>query len=195
MGQHMVKHLQLQSPAFRDNAEIPERYTCDGQNVNPPLHLVRPVSPHYTIQTFALVVTDRTVDFTHWLVWNIDPATEEIEPGSLPAGAVQGSNSTGDLGYTGPCPPEADPSSTAVPAPGINTAAALNFSGGSPLGEHRYDFTLFALDTTLALAEGASLAELETAMQGHILEQATLSGRFERSRPKGESKKRTLLNE
>ncbi len=191
MGQHMVRSLRLKSPAFRDNAEIPEKYTCDGENIHPPLELL---TPRPDVRTFALIAEDPPTfnsPRTLWLIWNIDPETTRIGEGVVPASAVEGVNSDGTIGYNGPCPPGGDPGRTAIHAQGTNTAAALHYD--SPRGEHRYRFTLFALDTWLTLPPGASREELEQAMQGHVLEQATLTGRYERSRPKGESKKRRLL--
>ncbi len=88
----------------------------------------------------------------HWVVWNIPPETKIIPEGSIPPGIV-GKNSRGDLAYGGPCPPDR---------------------------EHRYFFKLFSLDTLLNLPNTAIKKDLETAMQGHILSQTELVGRYAR---------------
>ncbi len=92
--------------------------------------------------------------FTHWLIWNIPPATKSIASGSAPDAAVQGRNDFGQTGYSGPCPPN---------------------------GTHRYFFRLSALDITLDVAPGASRQELERAMRGHVLASASLMGRYAKS--------------
>ena len=155
MGQHMVEQIELKSPVFRHQGNIPEKYTCDGDNLSPPLQFAFPSQPE--MQSLALIMDDPDAPrgvYTHWLMWNIDANTTEIGENSVPVTAVQGMNSSGTLGYTGPCP---------------------------PMGEHRYYFKLFALDTTLALPEDASKQELERAMEGHVIGQAVLMGRYARN--------------
>lgn len=151
------------SAAFDDGAPIPERYTCDGAGISPPLNVTG--LPNGTA-TVALIVGDPDVptpqigaeNFTHWLLWNARPSDGSIvfpEDGT-PNGSVEGANDGGGEGYTGPCPPV----------------------GSSP---HRYVFTVFAVDTRLELEEGAERSELEGALEGHVLEEAVLVGTYERS--------------
>lgn len=153
--------MELSSGAFRDGDEIPSVHTCEGKDTSPPLSIKN--VPQGT-KSLALIVDDPDAPggtFVHWVIWNIPPDTGSIPEGVQPAktlsslgGAKQGMNDFGKLGYRGPCPPHGPP--------------------------HRYFFKLYALDTTVDLEPGASKAELERAMQGHVLAQATLTGRYSR---------------
>lgn len=154
--------LTLSSPAFQRQSSIPARYTCNGANISPPLQWE---GAPWGTQTFALLCEDPDVPRTlkpdgmydHWVLFNI-PASETELPENmqaLPSGAVQGKNASGGLGYTGPCPPDR---------------------------QHRYFFKLFALDTTLGLTEGATKADVITAMQGHVLAEAELMGVYDQPR-------------
>ena len=148
--------MQLTSPAFEPDGQIPMRYTCDGENENPPLTLID--VPDET-RSLAIIMHDPDAvsgDFLHWMLWDIDPGTREIKANDIPMGAIEGANSSGDSGYTGPCPP---------PGSGI----------------HHYHFTAYALDIPLDLPASASHGELMTAMQGHEIANAVLIGLFERS--------------
>ncbi|MEK6939148.1 MAG: YbhB/YbcL family Raf kinase inhibitor-like protein [Nanoarchaeota archaeon] len=152
--------MKLTSPAFVEGGKIPSKYTCDGQNVNPPLvfsdvpakakSLVLimddPDIPDFVKQKFSIQVWD------HWVVFNIPPETKEVAEGKDPQGRL-GKNTGGKNAYGGPCPPDR---------------------------EHRYFFKLYALDTELDLPEGASKAEVEKAMKNHVLAEAKLMGRYER---------------
>ena len=105
-------------------------------------------------KSLVLIVDDPDAPvrlFTHWLLWNIDPKTTEIAEQSTPKGAVQGANDYPTLGYGGPQPPS---------------------------GTHRYYFKVFALDRTLNLPEGAKRKELDKAMNGHVIAQGQLMGRY-----------------
>lgn len=142
--------LKLLSPAFEDGGIIPERYTCEGEDINPPLRIED--IPEGT-KTLCLIMDDPDAPvgtFVHWVVWNIE-AMDEIKENSVPG--KQGSNNFGKNDYGGPCPPS---------------------------GEHRYFFKLYALDTELNLVEGSTKEDLKRAMEKHIIEQATLMGRFSR---------------
>src|SRR3989338_3483122 len=145
--------LKLTSQVFAEGAPIPVQYTCKGQNINPPLNIMG-VPPQ--AKSLALIMHDPDAvsgDFVHWLVWDIPASTETIAVNSLPAGAIQGLNSSGKNQYMGPCPP-------------------------AGTGIHRYMFELYALDTNLGLPAGSSRAELEKVMQSHILAKHTLTGLF-----------------
>lgn len=148
-----MTELKITSPAFAEKRAIPVRYTCDGQDINPPL-LIDAV-PNGA-QSLALIVDDPDAPvgiWVHWVVWNIPPLTREITENSLPAGAAQGLNDWKRNRYGGPCPPS---------------------------GTHRYYFRLYALDTTLDLAPTTAKAALERAMQGHIIARGELMGTYRR---------------
>jgi len=145
--------MKITSTAFENNASIPQKYTCDGEDVSLPFTIAD--VPEGT-QSLALVSDDPdspSGTWLHWTLWNIDPATTALAEGVIPEGAVEGTQSFGDIGYGGPCPSS---------------------------GTHRYFFKLFALDTILDLPRGATLDELNKAMDGHILEKAELMGRYKR---------------
>lgn len=152
----METQFTLKSSAFKDGAEIPAKYTCDGDDVNPFLEIKNP--PEGTV-SFALIVDDpdatRGVPWDHWLVWNISPNTQYIAEDSIPQGAVQGVTDFGTSKWGGPCPPP----------------------GSAP---HRYVFTLYALDISVPLSAGATKEELIRLMEGHILGKAELTGLYQR---------------
>jgi Raf kinase inhibitor-like YbhB/YbcL family protein len=142
----------LRSDAFSDGGTIPRRYTCDGQDLIPPLGWSD--LPAETVEV-AILVDDPDAPggtFTHWVVWGLDPSEGGVREGQVPEGAGQGSNDFGRFGYGGPCPPRGQ--------------------------THRYFFTLFALAEELSLKEGASADDLKAAVKGKVLEQAQLMGRF-----------------
>jgi Raf kinase inhibitor-like YbhB/YbcL family protein len=149
----------LTSTAFRNGGMIPKRYTCDNRQISPSLTWTQP--PEGT-KSFVLIVDDPDAPvglFTHWVLFNIPATVTKLKENvkKLPEGTIKGNNSQGKTGYLGPCPPS---------------------------GEHRYFFKLYALDTTLNLKEGTTKKEIESAMQGHILERADVMGRYSRSRKK-----------
>lgn len=150
--------LTLTSPAFRHGEPIPRKYTCDGEDVSPPLTWHG--APGNTV-TFALVMDDPDAPigtWDHWVIFDI-PATatglpEAVPPEpTLPDGSVQGTNSWGRIGYGGPCPPR---------------------------GQHRYFFRLYALDTHVGLDSRTTKARLLSAIEGHVLAQAELMGVYRR---------------
>ena len=151
----------LTSPAIGAGAMIPAKYTGDDPDVSPPLEWTAP--PAGT-KSLVLIVDDPDAPvgtWVHWVLVGIPPDHRKLpegvekaaKPGGL-AGAVNGKNDFGRLGYGGPAPPRG-------PA-------------------HRYFFKLYALDTTLSLSSGATKADVETAMKGHVLAQAELMGRYQR---------------
>ncbi|MBI2340966.1 MAG: YbhB/YbcL family Raf kinase inhibitor-like protein [Deltaproteobacteria bacterium] len=149
--------LEIKSSAFDHNASIPQKYTCDGQDISPPLQWSGAPSG---AQSFVLINDDPDAPvgtWDHWILFNLPAATNSLAESikSLPAGTLEGKNSWGKTGYGGPCPPE---------------------------GVHRYFFKLYALDTALNLKNGAAKREIESAMKGHILAQAELMGRYQRKR-------------
>ena len=145
--------LQIISPAFGDAEPIPVQYTCKGQDISPPLNFINVPSGSASL---VLIMHDPDApsgDYVHWTMWDIPTNTETLAANSVPLGVVQGINSSGQNGYMGPCPP-----------------------AGS--GTHRYIFELYAVDTTLSLPPETDRAALVNAMQGHIIDQHTLTGTF-----------------
>src|SRR5436190_21076480 len=143
--------MKITSPAFQEGGTIPEKFSKNGQNVNPELRIEGAPAE---AKSLALIVDDPDAPvglFTHWLVWNIDPKTTEIAESSAPNGAVQGTNDYPNLGYGGPQPPSAT---------------------------HRYYFTIFALDRMLDLKSGAKRREVDAAIRGHVIRQGELMGRY-----------------
>ena len=149
--------MKLSSPAFSHGKKIPICYTCEGENISPPLHIED--VPHEA-KSLALIMDDPDVPswvredgvYDHWIIFNMLPSTEKIAEGKAPLASF-GKNTSGSHDYVGPCPPDR---------------------------EHRYFFTLFALDITLKLPSGITKKELEKAMEGHILEKAQLIGLYEK---------------
>ncbi len=149
-----VPDLELTSGAFEDGEPIPEKYTCDGEDLSPPLSWQ--TLPDRT-RSLALIVHDPDApsgDFTHWVTWNIDPEAAGLAEGESPP--AEGTNGFGRPGYAGPCPP-----------PGH--------------GPHRYLFDLFAVEAELDLEPGAAREELEDAIDGSVLADAQLMGTYERA--------------
>lgn len=148
--------MNILSSAFRDHEAIPRKYTCEGEDMSPPLRIER--TPGGT-KALALIVDDPDAPggtFDHWLLWNLDPMTLELPEGATAddlGGAVEGKNSFGGIGYRGPCPPS---------------------------GTHRYRFQAYALKQKLSLPEGATREELEAGMEGQIVERAGLVGTYSR---------------
>jgi hypothetical protein len=150
-----IAGFELTSPAFAADAEIPDGFTCDGANASPPLQWTG--VPDGTAE-LALTMIDPDAGnghFVHWVAWGIDPATGELPEQSIPPEVVQGTNNTGQAVYLGPCPPPGDP--------------------------HHYEFMLYALSEPLALAAGASEAELVAALEGNVLARAELVGLYQRA--------------
>ena len=143
----------LTSAAFDDGQPIPELYTCDGEDVSPPLAWSG--APEGTVQ-LALVVDDPDAPggtFTHWVVWGIDPAGGGAAEGEVPDGAIKGKNDFGKTAYGGPCPPS---------------------------GTHHYRFELLALSADPQLGAGASVTDLRAAVDETVLGGAVLTGTYER---------------
>lgn len=151
--------IQITSSAFSEGSPIPKKYTCDAENVSPPLAWSG--LPAGT-QSLALIADDPDAPlgtWVHWVIFNLPPTlgglSEDIpKTPQVEGGALQGDNDFRKPGYGGPCPPRGKP--------------------------HRYFFKLYALDTLLALKAGSSKADLEKAMRGHILAQGQLMGTYSR---------------
>ncbi len=147
----------LTSPSFENGGFIPKKFTCDGGNINPELH-IQNIPPG--AKSLALIMHDPDAPmpggFTHWVVWNIDPASPMIKEESVPPGASEGMNTRGS-GYTGPCPPLGH-------------------------GVHHYQFRLYALDSPLELSTEATAGVLEAEIEKHLLETAELVGLYGREK-------------
>jgi Raf kinase inhibitor-like YbhB/YbcL family protein len=150
--------LIVTSQAFKSGEPIPSKYTCDGEDVSPPISWS---GANEQTKSCALIVDDLDAPigpFTHWVIFNIPAAASSLQEGvpavgTLSNGAVQGRNGFGKIGYGGPCPPS---------------------------GTHRYVFHLYALDTLLSLQAGASEGDALQAMKGHILAEGELTGLYSR---------------
>jgi Raf kinase inhibitor-like YbhB/YbcL family protein len=153
----------LASPAFHDRSTIPEKFTCDGADVSPPLAVLDP--PAKTL-SLALICDDPDAPggtFVHWVLYNLPPDTRAI-PEGVPAFEIladlgrarQGKNHYRTIGYGGPCPPP-----------------------GAP---HHYEFRLYALDVLLPLKGGPTREDVERAMEGHVLGMSRLVAMYQRGK-------------
>ena len=143
--------MKLTSSAFKPNDPIPPKFTCEVQDINPPLTIE---GVPQDAKSLALVIDDPDApsgSWVHWVVFNISPGVQQIPQNSVPG--KQGKNDFDQLKYGGPCP---------------------------PAGEHRYFFKLYALDILLNLPEGITKNKLEEAMQGHIVARTTLVGVYQK---------------
>lgn len=156
--------IKVSSPAFQHGGSIPAQYTCEGKDVSPPLEWSDVPA---NAKGVALIVDDPDAPdpakpqrvYVHWVVYNVAPRTtslpENASKAGMPAGAVQGKNDWGRIGYGGPCP---------------------------PVGRHRYFFKLYALDTMLSGLEDATKADVERAMKGRVLDTGELMGTYEKAK-------------
>ena len=145
------ENMKITSSAFEAYQLIPPKYTCDGEDINPPLTIEGVPAE---AKSLVLIMDDPdspSGNWDHWLVWNINPQTNEIKENSVPVGAILGINDFNKLEYGGPCP-------------------------GS--GTHRYSFRIYALDNVLNLEQGAGKSALEKAMTSHIIGQVELIGKY-----------------
>ncbi len=156
--------LSISSSAFANNAAIPQRYTCEGDDLSPPLSFGGVPSG---TKSLAFILDDPDAPdpaapqrtWVHWVLYNLPATTsglaEAIKPSALPEGARSGKNDWGRTGYGGPCP---------------------------PTGRHRYFHKLYALDTVLPDLKDPDKAALEKAMHGHVLAQASLIGTYQKQK-------------
>jgi Raf kinase inhibitor-like YbhB/YbcL family protein len=155
--------LAVSSSAFAQNADIPAKYTCEGQDVSPPLSWSGAPS---TAKSFAVIVDDPDapdpaapkMTYVHWVLYDIPASVTSLDENvakQLPSGAQQGMNDGKRTGYGGPCP---------------------------PIGRHRYFFKVYALDTTLGDIGSPSKAALESAMKGHVVAQGELVSTYQKKK-------------
>ncbi len=145
--------MKLESPAFENNNYMPSKYTCDGENISPPLKIT---GEPKDVKSYALVVDDPDALsglWIHWVVWNISPDFHWTPEGVIPLEGIEGETNYGRPGYGGPCP---------------------------PTGAHRYHFRIFALNKMLELKEKSTKNDLEEAMKGSILDEGLLIGLYKR---------------
>ncbi|MDE1839151.1 MAG: YbhB/YbcL family Raf kinase inhibitor-like protein [Thaumarchaeota archaeon] len=153
MPDNIPQILKVSSSAFRNEGNIPSEFTCDGQDISPPLSITNVPKG---AKTLSIIMDDPDAPmgtFTHWIIWNIPSSKTQFAKGekfSFP----QGLTSFGVTAYGGPCPPS---------------------------GTHRYFFKIYALDTELDLSEGSSVMDLQKAMFGHVIAESTLMGKYSRN--------------
>ena len=146
-----IQNIKVFSSAFESNSSIPRKYTCNAENINPPLEFE---GIPKEAKSLALIIEDSDAPmkvFTHWIVWNIAPIAK-IDEDSMPG--IEGINDFRKIGYGGPCPPS---------------------------GTHRYFFRVYALDKQLGIKAGTSRKKLESEMKGHIVAKGELMGKYSKS--------------
>ncbi len=146
--------MKIESNAFQNGGEIPRKYGYKKDNVNPAL-IINDVPTD--AKSLALIMDDPDAMgavgkiWVHWVVWNIDPTTNEIKENSVPSNSIQGKTDFGEIAYGGPAPPDK---------------------------EHTYVFKLYALDDQLSLDEGSTKSQLEEAMKNLVIAESKLEGRY-----------------
>ncbi len=152
--------IQISSSAFTNDGFIPQKYTCDGENISPPLSWK---NIPQDAKSIAIINDDPDAPmgtWVHWIIYNIPPNSNGLPENikgldKLPDGTMQGKNSWGKIGYGGPCPPS---------------------------GVHRYFFKIYALDKVLDLKPGATKEELLKEMKGHILSEGQFYAKYSRKK-------------
>ncbi|MBN1896132.1 MAG: YbhB/YbcL family Raf kinase inhibitor-like protein [Candidatus Aenigmarchaeota archaeon] len=145
--------MNIASPAFQNNGDMPSRYTCHGDNINPELRISNVPSG---TKSLVLILDDPDAPmgtWDHWILFNIRPSTAVIPENSVPPGAVQGRNSWGNSEYGGPCPPS---------------------------GKHRYVFKLYALSRILDIGHSTVKNDIYKAMSGSVISQAEFTGTYQK---------------
>ena len=156
-----AEKMALTSPAFEEGGWIPEKFTCDGKNISPALKWTSPPVGNQSLVLFAEDWDAPAGLWVHWVLFNIPPTVSNL-PEGLPALQTlvnferNGINDFKNLGYGGPCPPTGT--------------------------IHHYRFKLYALDAAPRLEAGAARDELLTAMEGHVLAEAQLMGKYRRKK-------------
>ena len=146
--------MKIESNVFQNGGEIPRKYGYKKDNVNPTL-IINDVPADS--KSLTLIMDDPDAMgavgkvWVHWVVWNIDPSTNEIKENSVPSNSIQGKTDFGEIAYGGPAPPDK---------------------------EHTYVFKLYALDDQLSLDEGSTKSQLEEAMKNHVIAESKLEGRY-----------------
>jgi len=136
---------------FPDGGHIPERYTCDGDDVNPPIEFSEVPKEAKSLALVAVDVDSPQKTWVHWILWNIPPQTKKIPENCDASSCTQGINDFGNMGYGGPCPRS---------------------------GTHRYQFMAYALKAELNIPEGSTMRDVENAIDGNVIDSATLTGTY-----------------
>jgi len=136
---------------FKDGERIPERYTCDGDDVNPPIEFSEVPSGAKSIVLIAEDPDSSSKRWIHWILWDISPETKRILEECDASSCTQGINDFGNIGYGGPCPRS---------------------------GTHRYQFKAYALNAELNVPEGSTIHDVENAIDGHVIDSAVLTGTY-----------------
>jgi Raf kinase inhibitor-like YbhB/YbcL family protein len=147
--------MKITSPVFKNGESIPEKYTCEGENISPPLDFIDVPS---SAKSLVLMVEDPDAmakPWVHWLIFNIPPNTKKFKENSIAEGAMEGLSNGNTFGYEGPCPPE---------------------------GVHHYFFNLYALDTRLNISEATDRKAMLREMKGHIVAEAQLIGLYQKKK-------------
>ncbi|NHJ05768.1 MAG: YbhB/YbcL family Raf kinase inhibitor-like protein [Candidatus Heimdallarchaeota archaeon] len=148
--------MSLTSSAFKHNEKMPKKYSCQGEEVNPPLEISGiPKGAKSLVLLMEDPDTPIKVTFTHWVICHLEPNVKKIKENDSLENAIVGRNSLGQNKYLGPCP---------------------------PWGKHRYIFKLFAVDEKLPLTAKSKKRNVLKSMKGHIIEQAELIGLYEREK-------------
>ncbi len=145
--------MKITSPSFRENGMIPERFTCEEEDVNPSFQIY---AVPLEAKSLAIMMHDHDApsgDFVHWLIWNIDPEVGKISESMTPIGAQEGTNDFGEVGWGGPCPPS---------------------------GMHRYEFHFYALSISIDLPSSGTKNDLRDLMDGYILDEASIVGLYKK---------------
>lgn len=148
-----IAYMTIQSTAFSNNQQIPTKFTCDAENINPPLDFA---NIPFGAKSLVIIMEDPDSpikNFTHWIAFNISSETTHLDENFSSDNVAFGKNDFGNINYGGPCP---------------------------QTGTHRYIFKLYALDTILVLSRGATKAEVLENMKGHIMEQSQLTAIYKR---------------
>jgi len=151
--------FSLESQDFNSGTKIPDELTCSGSNVSPALEWMNVPE---SVKSFAIFMDDPDAprgSFTHWLIANIPAKTTTLKKGistatTLPNGSIQGKNDFNTAGYRGPCPP--------------------------PGKAHNYVIHLYAIDNILPLSDSFTKSEFESALEGHVISEAKITGSFGR---------------
>lgn len=152
--------IGVTSPAFVQGAVIPQKYTCEGANINPEI-VIHHLPPKTA--SLALIMEDPDTGhgtYDHWLLWNILPSGDEVTIAENSAPGTQGANGEGKSAYKGPCPPR---------------------------GIHHYHFRIFALDSKMSLSAGSDKRTLINAMEGHIIGTGELIGMYGSTKPSSQA--------
>ncbi|MFL5730480.1 MAG: YbhB/YbcL family Raf kinase inhibitor-like protein [Cytophagaceae bacterium] len=149
--------MQLTSPAFRNGERVPTKYTCEGPNISPPLRFIHVPDE---AKSLVLIVEDpdaKAKPWVHWLVFNIPATSTGFDENAIAKGSTQGLCNGNTFGYEGPCPSD---------------------------GQHDYLFKLYALNKMLAIPNESDRKRVLKEMEGHILAEATLLGKYQKQKNK-----------